>query len=59
MDAITNMKQKIITDFDLYLKNLNIGCKQDYSHILHEIAFVNSYQVLPKIDPVYEYLINN
>lgn len=59
MDAITSMKLKIIKDFDLYLKSLNIGLPIDKTNILHEISFVQSYQLLDKIDPVYEYLNNH
>jgi len=59
VDAIANIKLKIIKDFDSYLKSLNIGLTRDYSGILHEISFVQSYQALDKIDPVYEYLSNN
>lgn len=41
------------------MKSLEIGVPIKYDKILHEISFVNMYQVLDKVDPVYEYLINN
>lgn len=59
MDAITNMKQKVIEDFDEYIKQLNIGYINDYSKILHEISFIQMYSSLDYIDPIYEYLMNN
>lgn len=59
MDAITNMKLKIIKDFDILLKRLNIGYQDDYSSILDKITFIQTYPSLDKIDPIYEYLINN
>lgn len=59
MDAIANMKKKVIADFDVYIKNLNLGCPNDYTKILHEISFISTYMVLDKIDPIYEFLINS
>lgn len=53
------MKLSIIKDFDNYLKRLNIGYQDDYSSILNKITFVQAYASLDKIDPIYEYLINN
>ena len=59
MDAIANIKVKIQKDYDIFMKSLEIGVPIKYDKILHEISFVNMYQVLDKVDPVYEYLINN
>lgn len=58
-DAITNMKLKVIKDFDAFIKRLNIGYKDKPDMILHRIAFIQTYQALDKIDPVYQYLTNN
>lgn len=59
VDAIANMKLQVISDFNKYLLQLNIGHKTDYSKILHKISFIQTYSYLDKIDPVYEYLTNN
>mgnify|MGYP003590509178 CR=1 FL=1 len=59
MDAITNIKLKVIGDFDIYLKLLSIGHVADYSKILHKISFIQTYSSFEKIDPIYEFLINN
>ena len=59
VDAIANMKLQVIKDFNNYLIMLNIGHKKDYSKILHKISFIQTYSSFDKIDPIYEYLINN
>lgn len=59
VNAITNIKLDIISDFDQYVKRLNIGYKDNYDLILHKISFIQAYQALDKIEPIYEFLINN
>ncbi len=60
MDAINNMRLEVISDFDKYLNKVNIGYyNEDYSMILHKISFIQTYTSLDKIDPIYEFLINN
>lgn len=59
MDAINNIKLSVISDFDLFIKELNIGRSPNYDMILHKISFIQAYSSLTKIDPIYEYLINN
>lgn len=59
VDAITNMKLSVISDFNALIKRLNIGYIDDYSIILHKIMFIQIYRSLDKIEPIYEYLINN
>lgn len=59
VDAITNMKLQVIKDFDYYIMMLNIGHNIDYSNILHKISFIQTYSSFEKIDPIYEFLINN
>lgn len=56
---MVNLKVKVIKDFDKFLKRLNKGYKDDYSMILHQISFIQTYQSFDKIEPIYEYLINN
>ena len=58
MDAISNMKAQVISDFNNHIKKLNIGHPIDLTNTLHKISFIQSYQYLDKIDPIYEYLIN-
>ena len=60
MDAINNMRLEVISEFDKYLNKVNIGYyNEDYSMILHKISFIQTYTSLDKIDPIYEFLINN
>ena len=59
VDAITNMKLKVIGDFDFYIKELSIRHSADYAKILHKISFIQTYSSFEKIDPIYEFLINN
>ena len=59
MDAITELKLDIISDFRNYLDYVGIGIKQDYSMILHKIVFVESYSHLDKINSTYQFLKNN
>ena len=59
MDAIANMKQQVIRDFNIYLRAKSIGHDVDYSKILHKISFIQTYSSLDSLDPVYEFLTNN
>lgn len=59
VDAITNLKKKVIKDFDKFLKRLNKGYVEDYSMILHQISFIQTCQYFDKIDGIYEFLMNN
>lgn len=59
MDAITNLKKKVIKDFNKFMKRLNRGYKDNYDMILHSISFIQTCQQLDKIDGIYEFLINN
>ena len=58
VDAIANMKLKIIQDFDRYLKRASYGYYEDYSYILHKIAFIQSISSIDNIDSIYGFLIN-
>lgn len=59
MDAIGNLKLKVIENFNKFLKRLNKGYIDDYSMILHQISFIQTCQYFDKIDGIYEFLINN
>jgi hypothetical protein len=59
VDAISNLKLKVIKDYDKWLSRLNIGYKDSYDFILHEISFIQSYDSLDNIDRIYEFLISN
>ena len=58
VDAIANMKLKIIQDFDRYLKRASYGYYDVYSYILHKIAFIQSFSSIDNIDSIYGFLIN-
>lgn len=59
VDAIANLKLKVIKDFDKFLKRLNKGYIEDYDMILHQISFIQTCQYFDKIDGIYEFLMNN
>lgn len=59
MDAITNLKIQVISEFNKYLQDLAVGKNVNYDMILHKMSFIQTYGSFDKIDPVYEYLINN
>lgn len=59
VDAITNLKKKVIKDFDKFLRRLNKGYIDNYDMILHEISFIQTCQYFDKIDGIYEFLMNN
>lgn len=59
VDAITNLKLKVIKDFDKFLKRLNKGYIENYDMILHQIFFIQTCQYFDKIDEIYEFLMNN
>lgn len=59
VDVVTSMKTSVIKDYTNFIKRLNIGYLDNYDNILHKIMFIQTYQYLDKIYPIYEYLINN
>ena len=59
VNVITSIKASVIKDYENFVKRLNIGYVDNYDNILHKIMFIQNYQYLDKIDPIYEYLINN
>ena len=59
VDAITNLKLKVIKDFNKFLNRLNKGYIENYDMILHQIAFIQTCQYFDKIDGIYEFLMNN
>ena len=58
MDAIANLKLNIIYNFNQFLDRLNSGYMDDYSHILDQIAFIDSYSSLDNINTLVEFLMN-
>ena len=59
VDAITNLKKKVIKDFNKFLVRLNKGYVDNYDMILHEISFIQICQHFDRIDYMYEFLMNN
>lgn len=59
MDAITNLKKKVIKDFNKFLIRLNKGYIDNYDMILHQISFIQTCQYFENIDGIYEFLMNN
>lgn len=58
MGALDNLKQKVIKDFDKYVKELNVGHKADNTYILAEINFIETYSQLDNYNRLYEFLLN-
>ena len=61
MDVLTNLKSDAIKRFQAFLKRLDKGYVDDYSIILHEIAFIQMYSYFSstEIPLLYEYFIND
>ena len=61
MDVGTSIKNDAISRFQKLLKRLGKGYMDDYSIILHEIAFIQTYSYFSsdEIPSLYEYFINN
>lgn len=58
MDVIANLKLNIIYNFNQFLDRLNSGYVDDYSYILDQIAFIDSYSSLDNINTLIEFLMN-
>ena len=59
VDALVEMKKKVIKDFDHFVRRMNKGYVDKYDMILHDISFIQSYQAIEKRDRIYEFLMNN
>jgi hypothetical protein len=57
VDAISLLKQKIIEDYNSYVKKLYKGYQEDYSLILHEISFIETHTKLDNCDFIYQQLM--
>lgn len=58
VDAISNLKQNIIKDYNKYLHRLFKGYKDDYSYILQKISYVETWPYLDQQELIYQKLIN-
>ena len=59
VDALVEIKKKVIKDFDHFVRRMNKGYVDEYDMILHDISFIQSYQAIEKRDRIYEFLMNN
>lgn len=59
VDAQKGLKQKVINDFNDFLKGLYKGYKKDYSNILNAINFIEVQSELDNAQILYQYFINN
>lgn len=58
-DVLTNLKNKVIDDFDKLLCKLNKGYTDvDYCNILQMISFIQLHNRFDKIGLIYENLLN-
>jgi hypothetical protein len=44
VDALIELKKKVIKDYDRFTKRLGNGYIDEYCMILHEIAFIQTYE---------------
>ena len=59
-DVLDDLKYKVITDFNKYIKKLSYGYYTDtYKDILNEICLIESYDNIDNNKLIYEYYINN
>lgn len=58
VDAINNLKNKVIKDFNNYIKRLQKGYQDDYNVILNEINFIEVHPDLDNQTLIYEYYMN-
>lgn len=58
MDVIANLKLDIIQNFNTFIDRVNCGYIDNYSHILDQIAFIDSYSSLTNINTLTEFLTN-
>jgi len=59
VDAVDNIKSKVISDFRKLLKRASKGYKDDYELILEEISFVELGGILDNPTEIYQYLMNS
>ena len=59
MDAVNNIKSKVIKDFTKLLKRASKGYKDDYELILEEISFVELGGILDNPTEIYQYLMSS
>lgn len=57
--ALDELKLKIIRDYNIYLKSLSQGYRNDYSLIMNEINFVDTYLELDNQKTLYEHFMND
>lgn len=57
--ALDELKLKIIRDYNIYLKSLSQGYRNDYSLIMNEINLVDTYLELDNQKTLYEHFMND
>lgn len=58
VDALNEIKKKVIRDYNLFINSLFKGYKNDYNYILHEISFIDNYLYLDNPKTLYEHFMN-
>lgn len=58
-DALNELKLKITKDYESFLKQLYKGHRNDYTHILNAISFIDTAAALDNQKLLYQYFINN
>lgn len=58
VDAVDDLKKKVIKDFEKYIKQIFKGYSPDYHQILNEINFIETYSDIDNQKLIYEYYRN-
>ena len=58
VDAVDNLKKKVIEAYNIYLNRMYLGYKPSYEHILQMICLIENYDNLDNNEIIYEYLIS-
>lgn len=58
VDVLTDLKKKVIGDYNIIYKKLRKGYKEDCSVILNEISFIEAYEYLDNKELIKEYFLN-
>ena len=58
-DALKELKQKAIIDFEELIHKISYGYSPDYTKLMNEICFIEVNAYLDNSELYYEYFINN
>lgn len=59
VDAINNLKQRVIKDYIFLLQKASVGKYLNYEPILEKISFIELGSRLPRAEEIYYHLMSN